>query len=49
MNSSIALKVNYTEGIYLLEIISAYTLVNTLNYPLYFRYADKYSINKFKL
>ena len=49
IHSHLAVRVQYWEGVYLLDIMSMYTIKNETSLPLYFRYSDMYSINKFTL
>lgn len=49
INSHLAVKVQYSEGVYMVDIMSMYTIKNQTNLALHFRYSDMYSINKFVL
>jgi hypothetical protein len=49
IDSRLAIKVTYTEGVYLIDLVGKYGIVSEVNLPLYFRYSDACSINKFTL
>lgn len=46
IDSQLAVKVSYSEGVYLIDIIGKYAISNLANNPLYFRYSDAQTINK---
>ena len=47
--SNVAVKVTYSEGVYLIDLIGKYRIVSEVDLPLHFRYSDACSINKFTL
>jgi len=49
INSNLAIKVTYCEGIYLVDVMGKYSIINSIEIPLYFRYSDSYTINKLVL
>lgn len=49
IESRVAVKVAYSEGVYLIDLIGKYNIISEVNLPLYFRYSDACSINKFTL
>ena len=42
-------QVEYSEGVYNVAIMGMYSVQNQTSLPLYFRYSDHFSINKFML
>lgn len=49
IESRVAVKVTFTEGVYLIDLIGKYGIISEVNLPIYIRYSDACSINKFTL